>query len=225
MPRVNVVEKSRKSQGKCGRCGKELPAGSAYRWIKFRHGGRRVRCMDPACAFRASDLTQSKMSAAYAAQENAEDSIGDLSSVEDIKALAEETADAIQEVADEYQESADNIHEHFEESATADECEEQAQNLGDWAETIRDSVSDFEDDFQPTNGFNEEGDRVCPSCGGEVEADDTYWMCCDVTGCGESGDIDPSDDDEPRDDEGRTREEWLEAARDALQEALNECPC
>ena len=211
MPRVNTVKKARKAQGRCGRCGTEINVGDAY-----------MGCTDFACRFRASDLTGGKMSGVYAAQENAEDSIGDMDSVEDIKNLAEETADSIQEVADEYQESADAISEHFEGSSTAEECEEQAQNLGDWAETIRDSVSDFEDEFKPTNGFNEDGDRVCPDCGGEVEEDGEYFICCDVTGCGGHGDL---EDDEPRDDEGRTREEWVEAARDALNDALGECPC
>jgi gas vesicle protein len=222
MPRVNAVKKARKPQGKCGRCGTEINVGDAYLWIKLRYGGKRIRCTDFACRFRPSDLTGGKMSGVYAAQENAEDSIGDMDSVEDIKNLAEETADSIQEVADEYQESADAISEHFEGSSTAEECEEQAQNLGDWAETIRDSVSDFSDEFEPTNGFNADGDRVCPECGGEVEEDGEYFICCDVIGCGAHGDL---EDDEPRDDEGRTREEWVEAARDALNDALSECPC
>jgi len=225
MPRVNQVKRSQKDQGACGRCGKALPKGSPYVWIKFRHGGRRIRCTDSACRFRPSDLTQSKMSGVYAAQENAEDSIGDLCSVEGIKGLAEETADSIVEVAEEYQESADSIHDSFSESTTADECEEKAEGLNDWAETIRDSVSDFADEFEPTNSFNADGDRVCSECGSEVEADATYWMCCDTIGCGAHDDIDPNEDTEPRDDEERTHEEWVEAARDALNDTLGECPC
>lgn len=225
MPRVNTVKKSQKDQGKCGRCGCDLPKGSPYRWIKFGFGGGKYkRCMDPKCSFRGSDLTQSKMSGAYAAQENVEDNVGDCGSIEDVKALAEEAASSIREVGEEYQESADAISEHFEGSNTAEECETKAQELEAWADEIESAVDEFED-FEPANGFDANGNRVCTECGGEVEADEAYWMCCDVTGCGAHDDIDPDADTEPRDDEGRTLDEYVQAAREALEEATSNCPC
>jgi len=218
MPRVNTVQKARKAQGRCGRCGSEIGVGDGYRWIKFRHGGRRIRCLASECRFRASDLTQSKMSEVYAAQENAEDSIGGCGSIEDLKALAEETAGAIREVSEQYQESADNIHESFSESTTADECEEKAQELESWADEIENALDEFGDEFEPT----QVDDPECPECGGsmtEREGDDGVWDCDDPE-CGKRGITFEND----RDDEGRTEDEWLDAAREALENVISECP-
>lgn len=225
MPRVNTVAKARKAQGTCGKCGDEIGVGEGYRWIKFRHGGRHVRCMKPECRFRASDLTQSKMSAVYAAQDNAEDSIGDCGSIEDLKSLAEETADAIEGVAQEYRDSADAIHEHFEVSATADECEERADALEGWADTIRDSMDEFCDEFEPA----EPDDVSCPECGADMKQNETRgtWDCTapEDDDCGVTN-YSPKDDPEADrvDDEGRTEEEYLEAAREALASAISEYP-
>jgi len=154
MPRINTVSKARKDQGKCGHCGKELLKGTGYRWIQFRFGGKRKRCLEPACRFRASDLTQSdKLGRVYSAQETAEDALEGLeptdeSFADDVKAALEEAATEIREVSEEYQESCDNIREHIEESPTADECEEKAEELGSWA----DELESYEaDDFDPSD--------------------------------------------------------------------------
>jgi len=224
MPRVNAVKKAQKAQGTCGRCGTEINVGDAYVWIKFRRGGRFVRCTSLKCHFRPSDLTQSKMSGVYSAQENAEDNIGGCSSVADLKALAEETADAIEEVAEEYQESADNIRDTFSESATADDCEEKAEGLLDWVETFRSALDDFNDEFEPA-----EPDAVlCPECGVDMKQNDKgTWDCTSPKDedCGVTS-YSPKDDSEVDlvDDEGRTEEEWLGAARQALEDVLCDCP-
>jgi len=218
MPRVNTVNKARKAQGTCGRCGAEINVGDGYRWIKFRHGGKRIRCLASECRFRASDLTQSKMSGVYSAQENAEDSIGDCESIADLKALAEETAESVREVAQEYQDSADAIHEHFDTSDTADECEEKAQELEGWADEIENALDEFGDEFEPT----QVDDPECPECGGpmtEREGDDGTWDCNDAE-CGKRGITFEND----RDDEGRTEDEYLDAAREALESVISECP-
>lgn len=224
MPRVNTVAKARKAQGTCGKCGAEIGAGDGYRWIKFRHGGRRVRCLKPECRFRNSDLTQSKMSEVYAAQESAEDSIGDCASIEDLKALAEETADEIERVAEEYQESCDNIRDQFTDSTTADECEEKADGLQDWADNLRSVLDDFSDEFEPA----EPDDVSCPECGADMRQNDRgTWDCTapEDDDCGVTN-YSPKDDPEADrvDDEGRTEEEWLDAARQALEDVLCDCP-
>lgn len=227
MPRVNTVKRARKAQGTCGRCGTEIKAGDAYVWIKFRHGGKRTRCADPKCRFRASDLTQSKMASVYAAQESIEDNLGDCETIEDVKNLCEEVTTTIREVGEEYQASADAITEHFEGSSTAEECETKAQELEAWADEIESAVEDFED-FEPVNGYNTEGERVCPDCGSDIlideDDDPPYFICCDVVGCGAHGEVDASED-EPRDDEGRNAEEYVAAAREALESAASSCPC
>jgi hypothetical protein len=158
MPRINSVKKARKAQGKCGRCGKDIAVGDGYIWIKPRYGGKRVRCSDPKCRFRSSDLTGSdKLSRVYSAQEEMEDFIadwdGDEGDVSALKDALEQAASDIREVGEEYQESADNIRDSFSESSTADECEEKAQELEGWADEIEsamDELADFEPDEDET---------------------------------------------------------------------------
>jgi hypothetical protein len=42
---VTEVRAAKKDQGKCGKCGQALPAGSSYRWWKGRFGPKHVRCV------------------------------------------------------------------------------------------------------------------------------------------------------------------------------------
>ena len=147
--RINTVKKARKDQGTCSGCGKEIKRGDSYTWIKFRYGGKTKKC--GSCIFKASDMTSSdKLSRIYAAQENAVEAIEDLDvsdNIEDISSVLEELASEVREVAQEYQESADNIRESFTESSTADECEEKAQVIEDWADECEDpGFEEFEFD-------------------------------------------------------------------------------
>lgn len=143
MPRINYVKKCKKDQGNCGRCRDPLPIGSAYRWIKFRYAGRRVRCMKFSCAFRQSDLTSNdKLSRAYAAGEMVEDALGGFVLEVHVKEILEkgraivETVDEamneLEEVSAEYEESADNMEEYFSGSYQIDEIRDKAYMLEDW---------------------------------------------------------------------------------------------
>lgn len=221
MPRVNSVKKARKAQGRCGRCGKEIGVGDAYLWIKPRYGGKRIRCMETACRFRASDLTGGKMSGVYAAMESAEDALaGGAESIDDLKEIAGTAAEDIRAVAEEYRESAEAISEHFEGSSTAEECEEKADELEGWVDEIESALDDF-DEFEPE--AIEEAE--CPDCGeAMVQDEDGTWHCEDGD-CEVKGYI-PEEDEavEKKDSEGRTEEEWLDAARDALSDVLSSCP-
>lgn len=108
MARITTVTKSMKDQT-CGRCGKDLPKGSAYQWAKpgFRSRTRLIRCLG--CAFRQSELTTSLKGIAYAAQEAGEDALAEWDS-EDVGVL-EAIRDAVVEGATEcleaYQEAQD----------------------------------------------------------------------------------------------------------------------
>jgi hypothetical protein len=146
MPRITTVKKARKAQGNCGRCGKAIEVGDSYRWWKFRYGGRSIRCLDVGCAPRASELTQSKMSTVYAAQESLADFLAkwDGTDLDEVQQEVECCADEVEEVADEYQEAADNQREHFPDSETADENEERAEQLREWADEIRDAAQNLE---------------------------------------------------------------------------------
>lgn len=61
MPRVNTVQKCRKSPGTCGRCGTVIAVGQPYKYWAFMVGGRggpkHIRCGKPECAPRPQDWT------------------------------------------------------------------------------------------------------------------------------------------------------------------------
>lgn len=133
--RVHTVEKSRKDQGKCGKCGKELPAGTGYRYWKpyFRSNYKAVRCLDAACRPANSELESSKVSTIYAAQEAFEANVGDLSTKDDIEAAVQEVADAVTEVKDEYDDALSSWeygNEGLQEKV--DHYESQAYELDGW---------------------------------------------------------------------------------------------
>jgi hypothetical protein len=111
-----------------------------YYWsVGFR--GRKQMSKTPP---KQSQLTGSKMSAAYAAQETAQESIGNATTPEEIKDALEAAADEIEAVADEYQEAADATTGNGNRVPNADEMEEKASGLRDWAESLRTSASEIE---------------------------------------------------------------------------------
>lgn len=145
--KINQVKKARKDQGACGKCGVEIRKGDAYKWIKFRYGGRRLRCMNRGCMFRPSDLTSSdKLSRVYGAQEALEDALKgwDRKTLDHLSGAVEGCADDLREVASEYEESADSIRDSFPDSSTADECEEKAQGLEVWADEIEGAFEEID---------------------------------------------------------------------------------
>jgi hypothetical protein len=148
MPRINRVQKAATDQGTCGRCNKEIKKGDAYKWIKFRYGGKRKRCGD--CQFRGSELTNSdKISRARAAGEDLEDNArswmesgdADLSELQD---FVETFKEDVQEVADEYRESRENMPDTLQDSDVGNQCEENAENLENW---VNDAENITLDDF------------------------------------------------------------------------------
>src|SRR6266576_1095632 len=101
--RVNIVQSARKPQGDCQACGKPIDMGQAYRWIKFRYGGKRKRHLT--CKpFRASDMTNAKYGQVYAAIEAAEDALDgmtDFQTVEEVQEVLNSCAESAREVAEE----------------------------------------------------------------------------------------------------------------------------
>lgn len=222
--RVNVVEKSNKDQGECGRCRKPIPKGSPYRWIKGRYTARQVRCMDHKCAFRRSEMTGSKLSALYSAQETAEETLLEIdpaseSAADDIKQALSDLRDSAQEVADEYRESADNIRENFSESSTADECDEKADEIENWLSEVE-SVEDTAEEWEPED-FDERIDCIeCKTpdaarhqgegkyaCGSEHEHPVTLGLFTL----------------EAKNADGQTRFEFHEELREQAQNVINDC--
>jgi hypothetical protein len=162
MPRVTSVAKAQKSPGKCGKCGKEIKAGEQYKWWAFRYGGKHVRCAT--CPMpRPSELTQSKMSGVYAAQENAQDAIyafrdGSHDTADDLTSALESAAEDIRSVAEEYRESQQNIEDGFNHSTCqSDELGEKADTLESSADELESASSDFEDfDAENVEGVDDE---------------------------------------------------------------------
>jgi hypothetical protein len=162
MPRVTSVAKAQKSPGKCGKCGAEIKAGEAYKWWAFRYGGKRVRC--GSCPTpRASELTQSKMSGVFAAQENAQDAIsafrdGSHDSADDLTSALESAAEDIRSVGEEYRESSQNIEDGFQHrTQMCDDLEEKADALDSVADELSNASSDFEDfDAENVEGIDDE---------------------------------------------------------------------
>ena len=138
--RLHTVLKARKDQGKCGKCGTPLPAGSAYRHfsVGFRSSYVQKRCMKVECTPRPSERESSKLSAVYSAMEGAEDELAALRSQDpgtqdDVTSIITTVAESIREVADEYRE-ADEMIGGGGSGATisgerADELEEAASSL------------------------------------------------------------------------------------------------
>jgi hypothetical protein len=213
--RVTTVKHAKKPQT-CNKCGAKIKPsrdekrvvvvrgkkikrvvrvlGDGYRWIKFRHGGRRIRCMKPECRFRSSDLTTSeKKSRVYAAREVAEDAVAAWNAdIEELRGILEDCASEVKEVADEYRESADNMESAFPNgSPTIDECNDRADELESWAEDLE-SDADFENyegaipEELVSQGKGDEDPEV-------VEARDKH-------------------------------EAWREAQRSAAQDLLDACP-
>lgn len=148
--RVTTVDSARKSPGKCSKCAKEIPVGGKYKWWKFRFGGKVVRCGD--CPFpRPSELTHSKMSGVFSAQESAQDAIsafrdGSPDTADDLKSALEDAASSIREVAEEYRESSSNIESGMNNRMPmCDELEEKADTLESSADELESAASDFED--------------------------------------------------------------------------------
>jgi len=108
--KINTVQHARKDQGKCGRCRKPIAIGDPYKWYKvgFRSRLKRVRCLQPSCAPRLSELESSRISEIYAAQEEAESMIEGAETIEEINEAISVVQDAIEELADEYEQASEN---------------------------------------------------------------------------------------------------------------------
>ena len=142
MPRVNRVKKARKDQGSCGRCRTPLPAGSAYRWWKFRHGGKHKRCMAEKCRPRASELTGSEfLSAVYSAQETFSGS--DYSTPDELADALRTMAEELREAAQIRIEAADAIEGGFgHETEQSYTLREEGEAIEYWADDIESAADD-----------------------------------------------------------------------------------
>lgn len=148
MARVTHVKSARKDQGSCSNCSTPIKKGDSYKWFANRIGRSSIRknfCSN--CRIRPSQMTTSHhLAGIYSAQENFEDQIGDLTSVEDIESLLTETSEAIKEVAEGYRESAQNIEDGFGHATQmSEELTERADELESQADEIEQASGEIED--------------------------------------------------------------------------------
>lgn len=136
MAKVYTVKKARKDQGNCRTCGKPILAGMGYRYKEPRYGAPVKVHTD--CEMKHWYGSSSKMVAIWEAQ----DSFSTDGSLEDIVSDLEQLAGTAREVGEEYQEGADNQREFFPESAIADENQERAQNLEQWADELGEAANE-----------------------------------------------------------------------------------
>lgn len=208
--RVTVADKSRpKPNIKCGKCGVEIKPGMPYKWVKTKsgpYGGATMyRCAD--CpSWKQSELSSSKMSGVYAAQEMLDEQIINCESVEDLQALAGDLAEMIRDVANEYEESARNIEDGFGHSTSmSEDLEQRANDLNSWADDI-DNL-----DFDEFEG-DDEDEIDCDQCDGTGKIEGENCAECDGSGKVENT------------AGGEEREAWLDEQRDKLSDEMGNCP-
>lgn len=200
--------------------------GDGYRWIKFNRGPKKIRCMKPECAFRASDMTTSdKLSRVYAAQETAQDVVDswDGEDIETLREALQTAAEEIREVASEYNESADNMEQAFPNgSPTIDDCREKAESLESWADELE------QNDLTEWDGPEEEDEsepRKCAACDLSVEKDADSGDWKHVTEDEDAAEADHEPEPEPaKNSNYQAREDWIEEQRIAAETVLGNCP-
>jgi hypothetical protein len=165
--KVHTIEKSRKDQGECGKCGKPLPAGTGYRyWMPyFRSNTKRVRCLDAACTPPYSELESGKAATIYAAQEAFEENVKGLDTKDDIEAAVQEVADAVSEVAEEYRSALDAWeygNEQLEEKA--DHYESQHSEIESWEFDGAEEWDRCEDHEEADADRDSESVEACDDC-------------------------------------------------------------
>lgn len=145
MPRVK--SKTKNKAGKpypCDRCDKKIRAKEPYYEWSFRHGGTHRQHLSHGYP-RQSQLTESKMSSAYAAIEAAEDAIGDAEDVDAIRTALEDCGNEIETVAQDYQDGIDNMPESLQQGGTAQESADKIESLNSFKDELESTASGLED--------------------------------------------------------------------------------
>lgn len=206
LAKINVTKKSRKPW-ECSRCRSQIPVGSEV--IAFTVGFRgrtQRRCMKPECFPQPSERESSAVSAVYAAQEAVDFSTA--TSLEELEQMVDDVAEACTEVASEYEDSEMfEINEDLQERAET--LNAAAEDLGNWADDLDEEPTEDEERFQ---------EQECESCEGtgEVEDSDEPEDKMDCPDCNGVGSIEAEDDFE------QAHDEWLTAAREAAESAVND---
>ena len=125
MPRVNVIGKSRKSPGRCGKCGDTIRKGQGYRWAKGCYTGKKIRCLKGGCRFRPSELSSSKLGPLWDAQEE-----------------WGEKADTLEDYARSLESAADCLPDVPDPPEDPDDQEKVNEMLEEWRDEVRSAAED-----------------------------------------------------------------------------------
>lgn len=160
MPRVKTIQKARKAQGQCGKCGCKINKGDAYRKWAFRFGGRHVRCMKPECSPKQSDLTNSPfLSTLYKIQETTFDG----EDASDLESQRDKVVGELQSLLDDTQGSLDNMPEGLQQGSTGEMLQERISTLEDAINTLENvdcTIEDKEEDETDKDFETRSKDRV-----------------------------------------------------------------
>jgi hypothetical protein len=149
--RLHTVNRARKDQGHCEKCGDLITVGDSYSYftVGFRSKHKRVRCMKSSCYPRPSERESTSKAGPMAAMEDFAYMTFD--NVEDLESAAEEVAAAFREYADEAESSLDGWPSG---NAVLEERAEAASEAADAAEEWEPEEYDGETD--------DDGDPVDP---------------------------------------------------------------
>ena len=143
MPKVQ--EKKKNKAGKpytCSGCAEKIKPGEQYYTWSFRYGGTYRQHTSHGYP-KPSQLTQSKMSGAYSAIEDAETAIDNAEDTDAIKDALETCASEIESVRDEYQEGLDNLPDSLRDSQT--ETQEKINSLESFKDSVENAGNDVEE--------------------------------------------------------------------------------
>lgn len=151
MPRVYLVKKAQKPQGKCDFCRCEIKVGQSYRWYaNYRQSAHKRHA---SCAmWRRSDMEPNdKMAEAMVAVEDAEDMITGWGpdyaalSTDDLVDILATCASGLTDAADMFRDSAENIREGFgHDTQGSEEQDEKADEIESFASELE--STDFYED-------------------------------------------------------------------------------
>lgn len=156
MPRVATKTKSKAGKPyDCSRCAEPIKAGDKYyEWSFYRSSPTRQH--ESHGYPKPSQLTQSKLSGAYAAIEDAEETISTADNAADMAQALTTAAEEVCTVKDEYQESLDNMGDNLAQGSTGQEIQEKIDALEEFEGTLNDAASEIESGETPEEGTSAE---------------------------------------------------------------------
>lgn len=140
--KISTVKSARKDQGQCEICRGAIKVGDGYRSIKPRFGVKRKRCMN--CpVWKPSEMTNSKIATAYAAQEDANAMLDAMDVDEDnsafvsnVQSILIQCAEGGEECKSDYEESLDNMPEGLQEGDSGQAIQEKIDLLDGWIQDL-----------------------------------------------------------------------------------------